>query len=383
MMDLSNLPDVTFVTKDVDTILSEMINNYQDAYYKQTGNQITLYPGDEIRIFLYSQALREFQLRQLIDFSAKQNLLKYSVDDYLDNLGAFQDTPRLQADYATVPEQFNLSAPQSTAQTIPKGTRITLNSNSNGIYFATTEDIAVPAGNTSVTAVLECTKSGSIGNGFTPGQLNVLADPLPWIASVINLDVSQGGSDIESNDNYRERIHEAPEGFSVAGPEGAYLYFAKKYNSNVLDIKLNSPSPGTLDMRVLLTRGELPTATFLSGLKSYLSDKTIRPLTDNLGVNAADEVNYDINLTYYILSENSAMVDTIKNNVAQAVEDYKLWQRSKIGRDINPDELTAKIKSAGAKRTVITSPTYTALTGTQVAIPSVNVTVTYGGLEDD
>lgn len=382
-MNLNDLPDVSFAQKDVDSILNDMISNYQDAYFQQTGQQITLYPGDKIRIFLYSQALREFALRQLIDFSAKQNLLKYSVDGYLDNLGAFQDTERLQADYATVTQQFNLSAPQTVIQTIPKGTRVSANDNNNGIYFATTEDIQVPIGNTSITTVIQCTTAGTIGNNFTPGQLNVLSDPLPWISSVTNIDISQGGSGIEDNDNYRERIHEAPEGFSVAGPEGAYLFFAKKYSSNILDIKPSSPSPGTIDMRVLLIGGEIPTDTFLQGLKSFISDKTLRPMTDNLICNAPDVINYDINLTYYISSENSSTVNLIQQNVNQAVEDYKLWQKSKLGRDINVDELSTRIKSAGAKRSVITSPTYTVITDIQVAIASANITVTYGGLEDD
>lgn len=381
-MDLNSLPDVSFAQKDIETILNDMILQYELAYYQQTGKQITLYPGDKVRIFLYSQALKEFQLRQLIDFSAKQNLLKYSTGDYLVNLGAFQNVEKLEADYATVTEQFNLSAPQSTIQTIPKGTRVGSES-SNGIYFAASENITVPAGTSNITAVLECTKSGTVGNNFTPGQLNILVDPLPWIASVTNIDTSQGGADIEEEDSYRERIHEAPEGFSVAGPEGAYLFFAKKYNSNILDIKLNSPSPGTLDMRVLLKGGEIPTETFLQGLKEYLSDKSIRPLTDNLQVNAPDVVNYDINITYYILSNNSAEAATIQSSVNQAIQDYILWQKSKIGRDINPDELTTRIKSAGAKRAVITSPTYTAITGTKLAIASTNIAATYGGLEDD
>lgn len=379
-MNLANLPDVTFAQKDAETILNDMITGYQNAYYEQTGEQITLYPGDKIRIFLYSQALREFQLRQLIDFSAKQNLLKYSSGDYLDNLGAFSYTERSKASYATVSEKFNLSKPQSIIQTIPKGTRA---STSSGIYFEITEDIEVPAGYTSITAVLKCTKSGVIGNGFVPGQINILVDPLPWIESITNIDTSQGGSDIEDDDSFRENIHEAPEGYSVAGPEGAYKYFAKKYNQSIIDVRVDSSNPGTVDIRILLTNGEIPTLTFLQGLSDYLSDKTRRPLTDHVIVSAPDIVNYDITLTYYISDDNSDTATTIKSNVDKAVQDYILWQKSKIGRSINVDELLTRIKNAGAKRSVIVSPTYTALTNNQIAIASANVTVTYGGIEDD
>lgn len=92
-------------------------------------------------------------------------------------------------------------------------------------------------------------------------------------------------------------------------------------------------------------------------------------------------VNYDINLTYWIDKSNSAIAVSIQNAVNDAVNDYIAWQKSKLGRDINPSELIARIKGAGAKRVEITSPAFTQVTLEQVAVAS-NVTVTYGGLED-
>lgn len=378
-LDLNNLPDVEFASKDINTILNDMISGYETAYLAQTGQSKTLYSGDPIRIWLYSQALREFQLRQLIDSSAKQNLLKYATGDYLDNKGA-PWVERLAATKATVTEKFTLSAPQTSIVTIPSGTRV---NPGNDIYFQTTADINIPIGMTEISATLECSTAGTAGNDFTPGQINILVDPLPWITSVTNTDTSKGGTDIEDDESFRDRIRLAPESFSVAGPSGAYEFFAKQYSSSISDIRVSSPSAGAVDIRVLLENGGIPDSTFLTALKDYLSDKTKRPLTDNVTVNAPTVVNYDITLTYYILSDNSATAATIQTNVSQAVQDYILWQKSKIGRDINVDELTARIKSAGAKRAIITSPVYTALTDIQVAIASANVTATYGGLEDD
>jgi len=46
-MDLTNLPDVTFAQKDIETILNDMITGYENAYYEETGEKITLYPGDK------------------------------------------------------------------------------------------------------------------------------------------------------------------------------------------------------------------------------------------------------------------------------------------------------------------------------------------------
>ena len=58
------------------------------------------------------------------------------------------------------------------------------------------------------------------------------------------------------------------------------------------------------------------------------------------------------------------------------------WQRT-IGRDINPDELRARIMAAGAKRIVVTAPTYTVVPGTKVGVLQGDPSVSYGGLEDD
>jgi phage-related baseplate assembly protein len=59
-----------------------------------------------------------------------------------------------------------------------------------------------------------------------------------------------------------------------------------------------------------------------------------------------------------------------------------MWQKTKIGRDINPDELVKLVKEAGAKRVVVTSPVFTTIASGEVA-KLTSQTVTYGGLEND
>ena len=376
---LNDLPDVVFAQKDIETILNDMISGYEDAYYKSTGVRKKLYPGDPIRIFLYSQALRELQLRAIIDDAAKQNLLKYARKQKLENLGAFSRTNRLESKPAIVQVDFILSQARPSSEIIPAGTRV---SPGNDLYFSTDKDVLVSAGVQHVIADVTCLQSGTIGNDFTPGQINILVDPLPWIARVENVNTSQGGADEEDDDSYRERIHLAPEGFSVAGPSGAYEYFARKYSQLVDDVKVKTPSDGVVDIRILLNDGILPDSSFIEGIGKYLSAKERRPLTDNVQVSSPDIVNYDLDLEYYIDSEDIAQEVLIKSRVEAAIDEYEQWQRSKIGRDINPSELITKIRLAGAKRAVINSPVYTSIGTTSVAVAE-EKNVTYGGLEDE
>lgn len=373
---MNNLPEISFAEKDIGKILSDMISGYEQAYYEQTGKRKKLYPGDPIRIFLYTQALREIQLRYMIDDAAKQNLLKYARAEYLDHKGNGLAT-RLPGTKAIVSQKFILSAPIQTSQIIPAGTRV---SPGNNIHFETKENVAVPSGVEEITTTVECTTVGVIGNGFTPGQINILVDPIPWVASVINIDTSQGGSEVEDDDSYRERIRLAPESFSVAGPDGAYEFFAKQYSPLVQDVVINSPAPGEVDIRVLLNEGELPSQPFLEGIQTYLSARDKRPLTDYVTVGAPDVVNYDINIEYYIRSRDAQLESSIQAAVNKAIDDFRLWQRSKIGRDVNPSELIARIINTGAKRVEVTSPVYMAIQNTQVANDAY-VNVTYGGLE--
>ena len=267
---LNDLPEVSFAEKDISKIINEMISGYEKAYFESTGIKKKLYPGDPIRIFLYSQALREFQLRVMIDDAAKQNLLKYARKENLQNLGAFTRTYIFEPQPATEKVKFILSQARPTSEIIPAGTRV---SPGNDLYFATNTEVTVPAGTQEIVVDVTCLQNGTIGNGFTPGQINILVDPLPWIARVENIDTSQGGTDEEDDDSYRERIHLAPEGFSVAGPSGAYEYFARKYSPLVNDVKIITPSDGVVDIRVLLTDGEIPDASFIEKISEYLSAK--------------------------------------------------------------------------------------------------------------
>lgn len=376
---LRDLPDVNFIDTDAEKVINDMIAGYEAAYYEQTGKVKKLYPGDPIRIFLYSQALREVQLRVMLNDAAKQNLLKYARNEVLENLGAFSKTDRLEATAARVKVRFTLSAGRPTSEVIPAGTRV---SPGNDIYFETIEETMIPSGTLFVDVVTECTQAGTIGNDFTPGQINILVDPLPYNANVANIETSNGGVERESDDSYRERIHLAPEGYSVAGPDGAYEYFVRQFSPLITDVKISSPSDGVVDIRVLLQNGEIPGDTFLNGLDEFMSDKSRRPLTDKVEIGAPSVIYYDLDVTYYLKNTDISVEQELINKIETAIDEYIVWQRSKIGRDINPSELTARMIIAGAKRVEIASPSFEALSDNEIAVVGVK-TVNYGGIEDD
>lgn len=371
------MTDIDFIETDVETILTEMISEYESVYQKSTGESKTLADGDPIRILLYANAARIYSIMQSINNAAKQNLLKYATGDYLDQLGARVEVVRNEAEAATATVRFKLSAAQESAVGIPSGTRVA----AGEVYFETTEYKEIPVESTSIDIVVTCMETGTIGNGFTVGQINTLVDPIQYLDSVANIDTSSGGAEEEDDDSLRERIYLRPESFSVAGPSGAYEYFIKEFNSSIADVKVMSLAAGTVNIYFILSDGTTP-ESMITELTEYLTAESIRPLTDNVVVAAPEQVTYNIDLTYYIKSSDSDTAGSIQNAVKNAIETYKAWQHGKIGRDIDPGYLDYLIRAAGAKRAVITSPTFTVLSDTQVATEG-TVTATYGGLEDE
>jgi phage-related baseplate assembly protein len=378
---IKSLPDISFIdNKDIDQVRQEMVADYESFISEATGQTVTLERSSVHRMELYAAAAQIYQAMQYIDRQGKQSILKYSYSDFLDNLAIFKGVTRNPATPATTTLRFTLSAERDTATGIPQGTRV---STAGAIYFATDVYAEIPAGSTTVDVPATCTVAGTDGNGFAAGELATIVDPIPYVASVTNTTATEGGAEIESDDDLAERVFLAPGAYSTAGPEDGYLYHAKAYSAAIGDVVATSnQAAGTVDIVFIMADGSTPGEEMIEGLEGYLQGKTIRPMTDLVRVAAPQEVTYTINLTYYINRSDSAKAVTIQAAVAQAVADYQTWQRA-IGRDINPSKLVAMVMEAGAKRVTVTAPTYTAVAATKVSALQGEATVTYGGLEDD
>ncbi|MBQ6737215.1 MAG: baseplate J/gp47 family protein, partial [Synergistaceae bacterium] len=106
-----------------------------------------------------------------------------------------------------------------------------------------------------------------------------------------------------------------------------------------------------------------------------------RPDTDYLHVLEPGTVNYDVEVIYYIDRQRATQAAQIQNAVNIAVTNWISWQKSKLGRDINPSELIHMIIDAGAKRAVVNLPLFTVITQWSVAQEN-SISVTFGGFEN-
>lgn len=377
---IRNYPDISFIDNlTLEELQSRMLADFSEKYKELTGEEMALAPAHPFRLILYAASLQFYQAFQYLDKAGKQSFLKYAYGDNLENLGALKGIARSRGERARTTVCFTLSKEQTGAVTIPKGTRVT---SGNEIYFYTVEPTEIPPGALSIDIQTECAEVGTAANGLEPGAVSILVDLIPYVQSVSNIDTSAGGQDMEKDENLAERILLAPAGYSVAGPDGAYQYWTKKYNSGIADVKVTSPSEGIVDIRFVMEGGELPEENLITGLQDYLSSSNIRPLTDKVQTGAPDLVECNIDLTYYINRKDASRTEKIKKNVESAIETFKIWQQERIGRDINPSKLLYFIVQAEAKRADIIEPVFTTVPDNAVARIQ-NVNVVYGGIEDD
>lgn len=374
-MSLNNLPDIDFLDLDAEETKTFLINLYEGM----TGR--TLAQGDGERDFVEFIAAVFMMIGNAVNTTGKMNLPRYSKGDYQVHLGAFRGETKNQAKGATATIRYTFSKTFGSIQIIPAGNKTTAG---GSVFFVTDEDAELTIGETSVDVPVTCTELGVVGNGFVPGQINTIVDvdDVPFLDSVTNLTESEGGAEEESEESFAERLQEAPEGFSVAGPEGAYKYHAKSAHQSVVDVDVNTPTPGTVDIVPLLSGGVIPGQEMLDTVKDYLAEGDRRPFTDNVTVTAPAAVNYAINASYYVGKSNEKQLNTIKTSVEAAAQAYRTWQKATLGRDIEPQELITLCKNAGAKKLTITAPEFTEVPDNKVA-QDTSFNLIYGGVVND
>jgi len=372
-MNRFNLPDVNFLEKSPEDIERDILLHISEI----TG--ITLSNADPRRAWVKLATLIITQERNNADYGLKQNLLAYAEDEFLDHKGESTSTTRLASRPAATTIEFIFEEERVSVLVIEEGTLFLVGENT---FFEMTETIVIPVGQHSVEVIAYCTENGEKGNGYLPGEISVLVNPLPWVKEVKNLTTSSGGAEVEENDAYAHRIRIAPESFSVAGPEGAYEYWAKTTSQDIVDVSILSPSAGIVEIRVLLENGEIPSQELLAQVLEVCSDRTRRPLTDYVTVQAPEQVSYDIDATYWILESNVFLVQQIQSDIDYAFRQYIKWQKEKMGRNINLSELIARLKNAGAHRVSVDSIMFQEIEKFQVANEN-DINLNFGGLTDE
>jgi phage-related baseplate assembly protein len=198
----------------------------------------------------------------------------------------------------------------------------------------------------------------------------VIADPvaIPPIEAVF-----------ESDTDLRRRVQLSFEGFSTAGPVGAYVFHALGSDPDVLDAAVASPTPGDVVVTILSRQGDgAPSAGLLTAVGLVLSADEVRPLTDNVAVVAATIINFAVDATLTLYSGPDAGV--VLGDAEAALALYISSQR-RLGRDVTRSGLFAALHQPGVQNVTLTAPAADVVIASNEAAFCTGTSVVVGGTD--
>ncbi|HBF4605882.1 TPA: baseplate J/gp47 family protein [Clostridioides difficile] len=212
------LPIPVFLTEDEDTIHERMLSNFQD---------VSTLEGDFIYDATRPTAEQIAELKQL----GLQNNLKIafpqtSYGTYLEWLGECKGVFKNQPTKAIGTITF--TGVQGTI--ITKGTIVTTiaTDEKQSIEFELLETKTIGE-NETVDIKAESRIVGTIGN-VSKGSISVLLGSISGVKSVTNKEDFRGGTDIEDEEHFRERVLVAEQEDKLSGASSDYIRWAKEVN---------------------------------------------------------------------------------------------------------------------------------------------------------
>jgi phage-related baseplate assembly protein len=376
---------IQFITLDPDGVVASLVTKYELL----TGR--TLQPAQVERIVFNAIGYRISLVEQAINETANQCFVAFANGQALEELGRPLGVYRLPASVATCTLRLTLVSGHGDLS-IPSGLRV--QSTDGQVVFKTTETKDVLAGDDEVDIKAECTLEGEVGNGYAPGTITVILDPQPYLVSATNLDETANGGDAETDDELRQRIFLAPDSFSVAGPKGAYKFFAKSAHPNIVDVAvtighdldagpvddLPNVIPGQVDIFPLMEDGDPPDQEIIDAIMAICNDEKVRPLTDTVVVKAPTKLEYAIAVDLLLLP-TAVQVDIVALVTAN-LEAYRDARKHKLGIDVVISQIVAACMVLGVYKTTVTSPVADVVAKANEFTSCTGITVNVTGTHD-
>lgn len=344
-----------FIGKTIEELRAENI-----AIYESLSGR-TLGPAQAEMLIV--NAFTEIQYRTLlkVQYAAEQMLVQFANAPALDELARLVGVTRLPAESSSCTIRFTIVSGHSGV-VIPSGTRIHT-SDRKYVFVTSTEEI-VSAGTSQVDLLCFSQEPGTEANGYAPGAINLLLDPLPFVTNVENTTTSTGGSSEETDQELRERIQVAPAQFSVAGSREAYEFYAKSANANIIDVAVAQTTPGTVGVYPLILGGVVTPQEILDQVEAALNQDTVIPLTDTVVVESPTVVNYNIEVDVTVL--DGADSAEIQADVQASLQGYAESKETSMAQDITIAQIIREV-------TEVTDEIY----DVSVVAPGANVVVDF------
>ncbi|ENY8848273.1 baseplate J/gp47 family protein [Clostridioides difficile] len=311
------LPIPVFLTEDEDTIHERMLSNFQD---------VSTLEGDFIYDATRPTAEQIAELKQL----GLQNNLKIafpqtSYGTYLEWLGECKGVFKNQPTKATGVITF--TGVQGTI--ITKGTIVTTiaTDEKQSIEFELLETKTIGE-NETVDIKAESRIVGTIGN-VSKGSISVLLGSINGVKSVTNKDF-KGGTDIEDEEHFRERVLVAEQEDKLSGASSDYIRWAKEVDGvGYAYVVPEWNGAGTVKVLILDKNRKAATQELIDKVQEYIYPLNISEGENRDGkapigalVTVVTPDTLLINVKASFIFSNSFNEETVLNNLKTKIDKY-------------------------------------------------------------
>lgn len=158
---------------------------------------------------------------------------------------------------------------------------------------------------------------------------------------------------METDADLRRRVQLSLEGFSTAGPRGAYVFHALR-DGRVKDVSVTSPAPGDVVVTVLSRAGNgQADGVIVAAVSNLLTDEDVRPLCDNVIVQSATILTYAV--TAAITVDDGPDPGVVLAEARARLEAYTDAQHA-LGRAVRLSGIYAALHTAGVTRVTLAAP---------------------------
>lgn len=198
----------------------------------------------------------------------------------------------------------------------------------------------------------------------------------------------------EDDERLRHRVQLSLEGHSTAGPIGSYVFHALSASPWVKDVSVSSPAPSQVVVTVLAQAlqdpdeaiseeiNELngtPNTALLNTVNQRLNNENIRPLTDQVLVQAATVKSYQVKSRLTLYRGPDASV--VQSNAIEAVNQY-LTAHHRLGHDITLSGLFAALHQPGVQNVQLEQPTQNIINAFNEAAFCSAIDIVLGGTDE-
>ena len=230
----------------------------------------------------------------LIAYMHRQQFVFSCEAEYLDRHGSLYGLYRIPATKAITQVTFDVSG----GGTVPTGSVVQTD---QGVRYVTTED------DVSGVAAAEAEVAGAAGNAEN-GTTVTLITPLVGVASVASLSAAAvGGTDIESDADFRSRVLLKMRETPMGGAEADYKIWSREVAGVTRAwVFPEEDGAGTVTVRFVCDNEAniIPDATMVQLVQDHLD--AVRPVTAIVTVKAP--IAYPVNFTFTDLTPDTALV---------------------------------------------------------------------------